>query len=248
MAQSEGYGPDVSAEVLPGWTTADGTILAAIRFELGEGWKTYWRAPGEGGIPPMFSWSGSRNLAAVDPAWPAPVVFMDNGLRSVGYMDTLVLPLRITPKRTGKDVVVNGRLDIGVCQDVCVPATLKVKARLPHGETKIDPVIAASLADLPYTAEEGEVSDVSCALRPSQNGIKVSATIDLPSTGGTEFAVIETDNPALWVREADIRREGQRLHVSSEILHAEEKPFFLQRNGLRFTILGAHYAVDIQGC
>jgi len=48
--------------VLPGWRTATGNHMAAIRIELAEGWTTYWRSAGESGIPPRFDWSGSGNL------------------------------------------------------------------------------------------------------------------------------------------------------------------------------------------
>ena len=54
----------VQIEVLPGWQTASGTQMAAIRLTLAPGWKTYWRAPGEGGIPPAFGWAGSQNIAS----------------------------------------------------------------------------------------------------------------------------------------------------------------------------------------
>src|SRR6056297_1113481 len=74
----------VRAEVLPGWTTGAGTRMAALRLTLAPGWKTYWRAPGDAGIPPAFDWSGSRNLKGVAFHWPAPDVFQSYGIRTIG--------------------------------------------------------------------------------------------------------------------------------------------------------------------
>ena len=78
--------------------------------------------------------------------------------------------------------------------------------------------------------------------------MKVDARIKMPSSGGREFSVIETDNPMLWVTEATTRRSGNTLHVSSEVIHVESQAFLLNRSGLRITVLGGKYAVDIQGC
>ncbi|MFY8145805.1 MAG: protein-disulfide reductase DsbD domain-containing protein, partial [Rhodobacter sp.] len=60
----------LSAEVLPGWRTEQGTHMAALRLTLAPGWKTYWRSPGDAGIPPLFNWSGSQNLSGVRVHWP----------------------------------------------------------------------------------------------------------------------------------------------------------------------------------
>lgn len=248
-AQSNsGYLPEIEAEVVPGWRRADGVHVAAVRIQMQDGWKTYWRTPGDGGIPPRFDFSGSRNLSSVQPMWPAPRVFVDNGMKSFGYLDALLLPILVVPRQDGRDVVVKSRLDIGVCKEICVPMTVSVKGSLDHTQTAIISEIAAAMIAQPFTAAEARVSEVSCSLRPSDDGMKVSAEITMPPAGSSEEAVIETDNPELWVQDADVVRRGGKLTVSSEIMHAEGKPFFLQRNGLRITVLGSDYAVDIQGC
>ncbi|MCX8508161.1 MAG: protein-disulfide reductase DsbD family protein, partial [Rhodobacteraceae bacterium] len=52
----------LKAEILPGWRTESGSQMAALRLTMAPGWKTYWRAPGDAGIPPRFDWTGSANL------------------------------------------------------------------------------------------------------------------------------------------------------------------------------------------
>jgi DsbC/DsbD-like thiol-disulfide interchange protein len=89
----------VQAELLTGWRTSDGTHIAALRLNLAEGWKTYWRVPGNAGIPPQLDWSGSQNVASVQTHWPQPAVFEQNGMYSIGYHDELVLPIEFTPIR-----------------------------------------------------------------------------------------------------------------------------------------------------
>ena len=90
----------VTAELLPGWRE-DGRHIAAIRLTLAPGWKTYWRAPGDAGIPPVFDWSASGNVRAVAVQYPVPKVFDQGGVRSVGYADSVTFPVFITPQEPG---------------------------------------------------------------------------------------------------------------------------------------------------
>lgn len=91
-------GDIVEIEVLDGGMTPRGTYMGALRVKLQPGWKTYWRAPGDAGIPPSFSWRGARNVGALSITWPAPEVFLTSGYRTIGYHDQLVLPVEITPR------------------------------------------------------------------------------------------------------------------------------------------------------
>jgi DsbC/DsbD-like thiol-disulfide interchange protein len=99
----------VHAELRPGWQTEDGTHLAALHLRLAEGWKTYWRVPGDAGIVPQFDWSRSQNTASVRARWPRPMIFSQNGYRSIGYEGELVLPLEVVPQQAGKPVALQGR-------------------------------------------------------------------------------------------------------------------------------------------
>src|SRR5271156_4567211 len=74
-------------------------LLGGIGFQLEPGWKTYWRTPGDSGVPPRFDFSKSDNVEAVTILWPAPTKFDDGaGGFSLGYHDQVVLPLRIGPE------------------------------------------------------------------------------------------------------------------------------------------------------
>lgn len=240
--------PDIQAEIVQGWTRADGSMIGALHISMAGGWKTYWRAPGNGGIPPRMDWSKSRNLGTVAPLWPAPEVFVDNGMTSFGFVDELMLPLVVTPRKDGRDVELNGSLQIGVCKEICIPYALDVAGMLDPLQSLIVAPIAAALAEQPYSAAEAQVRDVACRIRPNSDGLTVSATIDMPSAGGREYAVIETGNPELWVQEARVARDGGQLTIASDVMHVEEAPFFLQRSDMTITVIGTDYAVEIKGC
>lgn len=236
----------VSIEVLDGGPTQNGRYMGALRLRLAEGWKTYWRAPGDAGIPPQFNWQGSRNVADLRITWPTPEVFLTSGMRTIGYHDELVLPIEITPKTPGQPIRIKGRMELGLCKDVCIPSELRFDHRADLAAGR-HPAIAAALAARPYTAAEAQVRGVTCHLSPTPYGMKVSARISMPSVGGEEYAVIE-GGAALVATETKSWREGRELVAEAELLPASNGPVAVDRSALRFTVLGKSHAVDIRGC
>jgi len=241
-------GTPVVATLIEGWEKPDGTRVSAIRLTLTEGWKTYWRAPGDAGIPPTFDWSGSRNLAAVGVSWPTPEIFVENGMRSVGYSRQVTLPLAITAKQAGKPVHISLEMDVGVCKDICVPQTLRVDGTLAAQGTTPVPSIAAALAEQPYTAQEVGAGRVTCTLNRIENGLHISATLPLPSTGSAEHVVIEAGRPDIWVSEATSHRIGNTLTAQADLIPNTAGTLAIDRSALRFTVLGSSHAVDLRGC
>lgn len=240
-------GSAISADVLDGWRMADGRQVSAIRLTLAPGWKTYWRAPGDAGIPPLFNWSGSRNLKGVSISWPTPKVFDQNGMRSIGYADQVILPLHVSPKTAGSPIHLKLKLEVGVCQDICVPETLRLNAVLNASSTRPQPAIAGALADRPFTASEARAKGVTCTISPISDGLKLSARLTLPSTGGHEVVVVEAGQPGIWVSQAKTARNGKTLDATVEMV-GDGGPFALNRSNLRFTVLGKNRSVDLRGC
>lgn len=236
----------VVAEFLPGWKTEQGTYMAGLHLRLAPGWKTYWRAPGDAGIPPRFDWAGSENLAGVRLHWPTPRMFASNGLRTIGYESDLVLPIELTPRDPGRPMDVHARMEIGVCHDICMPMELSMDGRLPS-EGNTGPIRAA-LDARPLTAAEARVGGVRCTVEPIADGLRLTAEIDVPALGRHEAAVFELSDASVWVSEAEMAREGSRLVARSDLVPSTGQPFALDRSELRITLLGDGRAVDIRGC
>jgi DsbC/DsbD-like thiol-disulfide interchange protein len=87
--------PTVSL-LVPGGPPADGVYDVGVAFDLPDGWHTYWRTPGDAGLPPQFDTSASRNLSSFEVAWPAPERYLEGDLVSVVYEHDPVLPVRVT--------------------------------------------------------------------------------------------------------------------------------------------------------
>ena len=238
----------VVIEVMQGWELADGRRVAALRLTLADGWKTYWRAPGDSGIPPQFSWNGARNIGDLQITWPQPKVFHDDGTRSIGYKGQLVIPLHISPKRDGKPIRLKGRMDIGVCSDICAPYTLKFDTTLEATGRTPTPSIASAMASAPYSAAEAGVQAATCQITPTDEGLQIEARITMPSAGGREEAVIEPGQDAIWVSEPKTRRSGGQIIAVSQMYHSAGPAFSINRSDVRITILGSSHSVDIRGC
>lgn len=240
--------PVLRAEFVDGWQTAAGTEMAALHLVLAPGWKTYWRAPGEAGIPPRFDWSGSQNLASVAFHWPRPEVFELNGLRTFGYHDELVLPIELTPRDSNLPIRVRAGVEIGVCDDICVPMSLDLSGDLAPGGSAVA-AIRRALANAPERAAAAGLSAARCSAEPIRDGMRLTSWLTLPSVGPDELAVFELSDQTIWISPADTRRTGAELTATADLVPATAKPFAVNRSDIRITIFGGTgRVVELQGC
>jgi len=124
-------------------------LRAGIEIRLGRGWHTYWRYPGDAGVPPRFDFAGSQNLKAVEVLWPAPHRLPEAGLEAIGYDRDLILPLRVTAQDATKPVMLAVKLDYAICEKLCVPAQTKGALALAGGPSQQDSRLAAAEARVP---------------------------------------------------------------------------------------------------
>lgn len=136
---------------------AGSTFHAALHVRMKSGWHSYWKNPGDAGLPISLAWAQTEGVTTGDLIWPPPQVIAEGPLVTYGYMNEVVLPVQIS---IGKDVAVgmlltlHARADWLACENICVPQsaelTLDVKM---SGQTMTDPaanlVIARALARQP---------------------------------------------------------------------------------------------------
>ena len=237
----------LDAALVPGWQMPDGHRMAALHLTLAPDWKTYWRAPGEAGIPPRLDWTGSQNLRAVVLHWPSPTVITLNGIQSIGYHDQLVLPLEITAIDPSQPVELRLQMQLGICKDICIPAALTLQADL-SGAGQTSPLIAAALASRPLSGAEAGLAGIACDVRPIDDGLHIAAQITLPRQGNPETVVFETADASVWVDEATSQRDGGLLLAATDLVATQGAPFALDRSGVTVTVIGQGHSVEIKGC
>ena len=247
IAPSVIWAQEAQFEVLNGWRADDGTHIAALQFDLAPGWQTYWRTPGDVGIPPSFDWSGSRNLENVKVNWPQPLVYESYGARTIGYKDLLVLPLQVTPKRPGGRITLAGRVEIGVCKDICIPASFTFRVSL-DAVSEHDGTINNALSRVPQAITASQFGQIECGIEPISDGLRVTARILGESLGGDEVAVMEYADASIWVSQTQVDRKGNHLAVAADFVAPDGLPFPLERNGITLSLFGDHAAIEIGGC
>ena len=132
-------------------------LLGGIAFQLQPGWKTYWRSPGDSGVPPRFDFTKSDNIEAVTVLWPAPMRFDDGaGGVSLGYHDQIVLPLRIVPKSADKPVTLRAEVNYAVCEKLCIPVEANVELAFNSVASTEDSALFAALDTVPKPANVGD--------------------------------------------------------------------------------------------
>lgn len=125
------------------------TLRAGVELKLESGWHTYWRYPGDSGLPPRFDFSGSQNLAAAKVSYPAPHLYTDATGNTLGYKDHVIFPVSVTPKQPGRPVKLHVKVDYAICARICVPARGQADLTLAPGESANQAALAAAEAQVP---------------------------------------------------------------------------------------------------
>jgi DsbC/DsbD-like thiol-disulfide interchange protein len=183
-------------------TLSDGgapALYAGVQLRMASGWKTYWRNPGDSGVPPSFDWSGSKNVKNVEVLYPAPHRFADANGTAIGYDEEVIFPVKITPERAGEPVTLSLTFDYGLCKDLCIPNAVELQAALPPDLGKGDArLIGTALSRVPKTAQADSlprVADVSAKL----GGEAPELTIAALFPEGAKDTDVFVDNPHVLV-------------------------------------------------
>ncbi|GAA5130067.1 hypothetical protein JIN84_04180 [Luteolibacter yonseiensis] len=126
----------------------------AVRLVVDEGWHTYWRNPGEGGMEISVKWELPAGWTAGDLEHPVPKRFMTGDLPGFGYEGTVVFPVAFTPPAGfAGEATLKGKISWLTCNEAnCVPgnAELVISARPGAPEsTPAAKTISEALAKVP---------------------------------------------------------------------------------------------------
>jgi len=170
---------------------ADGEIVLGLEITMEPGWKTYWRTPGEAGIPPFFDWSKSANLKNIDISWPVPHRVEYYGIDAFTYSDRVVLPVKITAFSPSEGVDLKLTIAYGVCSDLCILEQVDIDLPVPSGVAQASPhagLIASASAHLPLASLEGlELKNAVVRRDGDKTDVEITVT-GWTGPGGEEMA------------------------------------------------------------
>jgi DsbC/DsbD-like thiol-disulfide interchange protein len=177
--------------------SAKGHYLAGLEIVMADGWKTYWRMPGDSGVPPTFDWAGSANIASTKVLYPAPTRMPEAGGVAIGYKQAVLLPIEITPQDASRPVVLKLALEFGVCREICIPATANFDLPVPAAPAGAPaPEIAAALERVPRPQQSRRKSDPDLKrVAVSGDGQSPKLTIEASFAGSATDADVFIEAP-----------------------------------------------------
>jgi DsbC/DsbD-like thiol-disulfide interchange protein len=163
-------------------------LLGGISIQLQPGWHTYWRTPGDSGVPPHFDFSKSDNVEAVTVMWPAPIKFDDGaGGTALGYKRQVTLPLRIIPKSADKPVTLRADINYAVCDKLCIPVEASAELAFASVASTEDGNLSEALNSVPKPANVGDPNPLT--IRDVKREGKANVLVDVSAPDGKEVSL-----------------------------------------------------------
>ena len=221
--------PPVSVKLeLTGHYEAERNLLPALlHVELDEGWKTYWRSPGEGGIPPTFDWSESSNIDHIEWHWPVPSRYSIQGIDTVGYQGSLTFPLMIQLSPDARQARISGTLTMSSCTTVCVLTDYPIDLQVDLDTLTVDSDRALAFNQaMGKVPREYDSNSAKQAIWSDANQ-RVQLTIERDSGWQNPQLFIHSNDRALADAEfssPDIQVEDNTLTANIDVSHWLELP------------------------
>ena len=222
---------------------------AGVEIKLKPGWKTYWRYPGDSGVPPVFDFSKSQNVKTVTVLYPAPMRFADGaGGSSIGYTGNVILPIHIVPQDVGKPVTLRLKLDYAACEKLCVPAQAQLELVLTGAASAQERALGEAEARVPKIAEIGDrgVPAIRAVRREAGLG-KPRVVVDVAAPANASVVLFAEGPTAQWALPLPEPIAGaptglQRFAFALDGLPPGDKP---DGATLRLTAVAGNKAVEV---
>ncbi|NGO52261.1 protein-disulfide reductase DsbD domain-containing protein [Allomesorhizobium camelthorni] len=208
-----------------------GRLKGMLEVDLLPGWKTYWRDPGDAGVPPQIDISASENITSAEFAFPVPERHDDGGFKWAGYDEPVALPIIFTLKSPAEAALIEADVFLGVCESICIPA--QTRLTLDPASDPDNPedtaAVAAALAALPAPAKpEFGVSSAR------EEGSKLIVEAKFPGDpASAEFFLAGADGYAFGTPER-VEKEGKTLFSLEILARPDSVP---AGDGLHYTLV-----------
>jgi DsbC/DsbD-like thiol-disulfide interchange protein len=229
---------------LLGGSRTGSVLMGGVEIQLQPGWKTYWRTPGDSGVPPRFDFSKSANIESVTPLYPAPRLFDDGaGGMSYGYTKHVIFPLRIVPKNPNEPVQLRASISYAVCEKLCLPVEAEAELSFSSAASALDSLVATALNKVPKPVGTSEATPL--ALRGFKRvDDRVIVEIAAPNPAGVQlFAEGPTPD---WALPVPKRTEAPDKDIARFEFKLDGLPSNARAEGaqLKLTVVGTEGAFE----
>jgi DsbC/DsbD-like thiol-disulfide interchange protein len=219
-------------------------LRAGLQFRLDAGWKTYWRYPGDSGVPPVFDFSASENVRNVTVLWPAPHRFSDGAGHSIGYQRGVILPLRVSPQDPERPVTLRLKLSYAVCEKLCVPAEAKAELALSRAATAHELALSVAEARVPKPAVPDAAISVRAVARDA-SASRPRILVDVAAPAGPLDLFVEGPTPD-WALPLPAKVDGAPAGQQRFAFDLDGLPAGAKAEGamLRLTAVAGEQAIE----
>jgi DsbC/DsbD-like thiol-disulfide interchange protein len=197
----------------PGLT--QGIYRGAVEIELVPKAITFWRQPGDAGVPPKFSFDGSENVASAIVLYPAPSRIDEDGLAAFGYRGGVVFPVHVTPKDAAKPSVLKVAMEYAVCDKICIPARADAEIAWPSEASDAETqVVAAAEARVPRLIAPHDLAG-KVTIAPVPDAAKPTWTLTWRDGAGLSDVFVE--GPTGWYFDAQKKDAHQFALVAADV-------------------------------
>lgn len=142
----------------------NGRYEAGVDLTMLPGSHTYWKIPGEAGVPPVFVFNGSENVDTAEVSFPVPKRLTEDTLDTYGYTGRVVFPVTVKPNDRSKPSRLHLVVDYAVCNKICIPEHSEADLELkPHGKGQSPELVVQALAQVPKPATSSERDNIKIA-------------------------------------------------------------------------------------
>jgi DsbC/DsbD-like thiol-disulfide interchange protein len=207
-AETSPWSEDLRSAVrLMSGDTSNKPMQAGVEMRLQKGWHTYWRYPGDSGVPPQFDFAKSDNLKSASVLYPAPELHTDAAGQTIVYQQDIIFPVEVVAQDASKPVKLHLALDYAVCENMCVPARGEAELTIAPGNSAPDPRLQSALARVP--AKES-AADAGLIVKREGN----SALVSFPTPADTSVTIFVEGPSKDWAlpipKPVDNAPAGQR--------------------------------------
>ncbi len=219
-----------------------GQRLAGLQIQLDPNYLTYWRTPGEAGLPPTADFAGSRNLASARLLFPAPQRFDEGGAEAFGYKDEVIFPLSVVPADPAKPVALSLSLSFAVCADLCLPASAAVRLDLTgSGDSPEAGLVRDAVRLVPV--RQPLDGPGALAIEAIQRGSSPDRAIVLARAPAGTAAALFCETPSPWfIQVGEGRPAGEgRIAFELSVIEGDKTP---ARIPATLTLAAAERAIE----
>jgi len=209
-------GDYAQVRLIAAWDDAGG-LRAGLQFRLDAGWKTYWRSPGDSGIPTRIDWTGSENIAPPEVRHPIPERTETFGYQTLVYHNQVVLPVRLVRAEDGRAVHIEANVEYAICKEICVPLQAALSLTIdPRDKAGVADRVHARLIDryaalVPMLALRPEMSLKAVSLSGAPGSERLTIAITTAGAMKTPGLIVEAAPPFAFGAPKFVEQDGRTI-------------------------------------